>query len=98
MCDTTAQVRSVVTGPMLMVRFGTCGALRADVTPGTVLVASMGAVSDARFRGRVGELEYSEGQVSAGVAILLGGIRGREKIRLCGCLALKPFKMISCQT
>jgi hypothetical protein len=42
-----SQVRSVVTGPMLMVRFGTCGALRADVTPGTVVVASMGAVSVA---------------------------------------------------
>ena len=40
-------MRSVVEGPMLFVRFGTCGGLRADVPEGTVVVASHGAVRAA---------------------------------------------------
>jgi len=38
------ELRSVVQGPMLMVRFGTCGGLQAEVPEGTVVVAERGSV------------------------------------------------------
>lgn len=38
------EARAVVDGPMLFVRFGSCGGLRADAVPGTICVNTPGAV------------------------------------------------------
>ena len=44
-----AAARSVVEGPMLFVRFGTCGGMKAEVPEGSVVVSSLGALSVIRL-------------------------------------------------
>jgi len=48
-CESCFSCRSVVEGPMLFCRFGTCGGLKADVPEGTVVVSSLGALSVMRL-------------------------------------------------
>lgn len=42
------ETRAIVKGPMAIVRFGTCGGLRPDVVPGSVVVSGKGSVSIVR--------------------------------------------------
>jgi hypothetical protein len=42
------EARQVVTGKMAIIRFGSCGGLRKEHYPGTVVVASKGSVSVVR--------------------------------------------------
>lgn len=42
------EARAVVSGPMAIVRFGTCGGLQADVAPGSVVVSGKGSVAVVR--------------------------------------------------
>lgn len=42
------EVRAIVTGPMAIIRFGTCGGLQEAVAPGSVIVAGKGSVCVTR--------------------------------------------------
>lgn len=42
------EARAVVEGPMVMIRFGTCGGIGDDAKPGTVIVASQGSAYISR--------------------------------------------------
>lgn len=42
------EARAIVTGPMAIIRFGTCGGLQAAVAPGSVIVAGKGSVCVTR--------------------------------------------------
>uniref|UniRef100_K3WN14 Nucleoside phosphorylase domain-containing protein n=1 Tax=Globisporangium ultimum (strain ATCC 200006 / CBS 805.95 / DAOM BR144) TaxID=431595 RepID=K3WN14_GLOUD len=42
------ETRAIVNGPMAIVRFGTCGGLREEVVPGSVVVSGTGSVSIVR--------------------------------------------------
>jgi uridine phosphorylase len=42
------EVRSIVDGPIAVIRFGTCGGISPNVIPGTVVVASQGSSLVAR--------------------------------------------------
>lgn len=42
------EARAIVTGPMAIIRFGTCGGLQEAVAPGSVIVAGKGSVCVTR--------------------------------------------------
>ncbi|KAE8880549.1 hypothetical protein PF005_g24707 [Phytophthora fragariae] len=42
------ETRAVVEGPMIIIRFGTCGTVREEVTPGSVVVSGKGSVMMTR--------------------------------------------------
>lgn len=42
------ETRAIVKGPMAIIRFGTCGGLKPDVVPGSVVVSGKGSVSIVR--------------------------------------------------
>ena len=42
------ETRGVVSGPMAIVRFGSCGVVQADTTPGSICVATEGSISVSR--------------------------------------------------
>lgn len=42
------ETRAIVSGPMAIIRFGTCGGLKEDVVPGSVVVSGSGSVSIVR--------------------------------------------------
>lgn len=42
------ETRAIVKGPMAIIRFGTCGGLKPDIVPGSVVVSGKGSVSVVR--------------------------------------------------
>ncbi|KAG6583279.1 uridine phosphorylase [Phytophthora cinnamomi] len=62
------ETRAVVEGPMNFIRFGTCGSVRKEVAPGSVVVSGKGSVMvmrnpDAFFPDAVGEDYYRVSRV-----------------------------------
>ncbi|ETL78736.1 hypothetical protein F442_21184 [Phytophthora nicotianae P10297] len=62
------ETRAVVEGPMNIIRFGTCGAVREEVTPGSVVVSGKGSVMvtrnpDAFFPDATGDDYYRVSRV-----------------------------------
>ncbi|KAG2764111.1 hypothetical protein PC129_g4374 [Phytophthora cactorum] len=62
------ETRAIVEGPMIIIRFGTCGAVRKEIAPGSVVVSGNGSVMitrnpDAFFPDATGEEYYRVSRV-----------------------------------
>lgn len=84
------ETRAIVEGPMVIVRFGTCGGIQPDVPPGSVVVSSHGSVAvvrnpDAFFVDAAVDAEhYRVSRVMPASAPLSKSVRGLPiNVQLC---------------
>ncbi|KAG6620801.1 Purine and uridine phosphorylase [Phytophthora cinnamomi] len=88
------ETRAVVEGPMNFIRFGTCGSVRKEVAPGSVVVSGKGSVMvmrnpDAFFPDAVGEDYYRVSRVMPASSALSKPLVASMKSKL-GSLHAEP--------